>query len=281
MIRDAEMHKTTILLATFVVVLFAAGCQATIDGSSAQAAQESIEAIAEDVPDEQREQFEQALEAIAADEEGRKILLGDREQIAEAVAQRLDGKTANEVIEYVQREGIELGVEPPLVLDGSSEQAFQHSVEQMAQHHEMSPDSLGMLALEIGYAILEEHGEFEEAAAGDGFAQQVLSAVDGLTFEQLRQKAEEYLGPDAPAGPPVTLDGSSRDAFEESIERMAQQRQEMSPEELHFFVSVIGQFIVVEQQDGDHADEAAVREAVDGMTFDDLEQKAREIEGER
>ena len=78
-----------------------AACAPTIDGSSEEAMEASIDAMKESLPAEQQAEFEQALQLIAMDG----MNLGDlmqgekgAEQIIQRYAEDLDGLTAEEVI---------------------------------------------------------------------------------------------------------------------------------------------------------------------------------------
>ena len=92
------MKKITYLLIACAKTLLLTACGApTIDASSEQAMQESMEEITKDMTEAEKTEFGMAIMAVSM-----KVAMsnmGNPEKAEEAVQDALDGKTAEEIIE--------------------------------------------------------------------------------------------------------------------------------------------------------------------------------------
>ncbi|WP_223579720.1 DUF6694 family lipoprotein [Kangiella taiwanensis] len=92
------MKKITYLLIACAMTLLLTACGApTIDASSEQAMQESMEEITKDMTEAEKTEFGMAIMAVSM-----KVAMsnmGNPEKAEEAVQDALDGKTAEEIIE--------------------------------------------------------------------------------------------------------------------------------------------------------------------------------------
>lgn len=97
------------LMMTLMFALLLVGCgKATIDASSQEALEASVEEIGEELDAQQKQAFQQAVITIAMDHSTRAISSAmSGEQVDQAQMERdmldaLDGKTASEVIAYAE-----------------------------------------------------------------------------------------------------------------------------------------------------------------------------------
>src|SRR5690606_37318849 len=104
--KDPVM-KTLIMTLMFALLL--AGCgKATIDASSQEALEASVEEIAEELDAQQKQAFQQAVITIAMDHSTRAISSAmsgkqvDQAQMERDMLDALDGKTASEVSAYAE-----------------------------------------------------------------------------------------------------------------------------------------------------------------------------------
>lgn len=91
------MKKISYLLIACAMTLFLTACGApTIDASSEQAMQESMEEITKDMTEAEKTEFGMAIMSVSM-----KVAMsnmGNPEKAEEAVQEALDGKTAEEII---------------------------------------------------------------------------------------------------------------------------------------------------------------------------------------
>lgn len=103
-IQDLLKKMKKFLSFLLCLILISCGTEPTIDGSSDQAFQKSIEKVSEQLPDEKRKQLLQSLMRIAIGSFDLHSLMntnlndGNPAQLAIRVRKKLDGKTAGQVI---------------------------------------------------------------------------------------------------------------------------------------------------------------------------------------
>lgn len=93
------MKRVSIIL--FVALFSLAACQPTVDGSSEEAMRDSIQKIKDELPDEKREEFNDAIMTVAFEDVSLKSMMAgtqDGESIKDGAMSKLDGKSADEII---------------------------------------------------------------------------------------------------------------------------------------------------------------------------------------
>lgn len=110
------MKLLKIILLAFGLSLLAACGQPTVDGSSEEATKKSIEKISKSLSEEEQKKFQQAVMVIAFSQamsgmDMGKLMRGespDPDEIQAKVRERLNGKTAQEIIAEGERIRVEM-----------------------------------------------------------------------------------------------------------------------------------------------------------------------------